>query len=87
MNVLSDEANHVAQCAGEDTAMCSISLHGNDATVSLNISISLNGSTALSPKMQVSTHHLRKNCIMIYNFIDFCLSVRPSVRSVVLSFG
>uniref|UniRef100_A0A8C1W4X7 Leptin receptor n=1 Tax=Cyprinus carpio TaxID=7962 RepID=A0A8C1W4X7_CYPCA len=60
MNVLSDEANHVAQCAGEDTAMCSISLHGNDATVSLNISISLNGSTALSPKMQVSTHHLRR---------------------------
>uniref|UniRef100_A0A9J7WZ67 Leptin receptor n=2 Tax=Cyprinus carpio TaxID=7962 RepID=A0A9J7WZ67_CYPCA len=60
MNVLSDEANHAAQCAGEDTAMCSISLHGNDATVSLNISISLNGSTALSPKMQVSTHHLRR---------------------------
>uniref|UniRef100_A0A673JC57 Leptin receptor-like n=1 Tax=Sinocyclocheilus rhinocerous TaxID=307959 RepID=A0A673JC57_9TELE len=67
MNVLSDEANHAAQCTGEDTAMCSISLHGNDATVSLNISISLNGSTALSPKMQVSTHHLRKNCIMIYS--------------------
>ncbi|XP_043098358.1 leptin receptor isoform X2 [Puntigrus tetrazona] len=60
MNVLSDEANHAAQCAGEDTTMCSISLHGDDATVSLNISISLNGSTALSPKMQVSTHHLRR---------------------------
>ncbi|XP_058635214.1 leptin receptor isoform X3 [Onychostoma macrolepis] len=60
MNILSDEANHATQCAGEDTAMCSISLHVNDATVSLNISISLNGSIALSPKMQVSTHHLRR---------------------------
>uniref|UniRef100_A0A8C1K9I2 Leptin receptor n=1 Tax=Cyprinus carpio TaxID=7962 RepID=A0A8C1K9I2_CYPCA len=84
MNVLSDETNHAAQCAGEEIAMCSISLHGNDANVSLTISISLNETTAVSPKMQVSTHHLRKNCIMIYNFIDFCLSVRPSVRSVVL---
>uniref|UniRef100_A0A9J8CF09 Leptin receptor n=1 Tax=Cyprinus carpio carpio TaxID=630221 RepID=A0A9J8CF09_CYPCA len=61
MNVLSDETNHAAQCAGEEIAMCSISLHGNDANVSLTISISLNETTAVSPKMQVSTHHLRKN--------------------------
>ncbi|XP_073707958.1 leptin receptor [Garra rufa] len=58
MNLLSED--HAARCAGEDTAMCSISLHGNDTTVSLNISISLNETTALSPKMQVSTHHLRR---------------------------
>ncbi|XP_052455578.1 leptin receptor [Carassius gibelio] len=64
MNVRSDEimstGSHAAQCAGEETVMCSVSLHGNDATVLLTISITLNETTALSPKMQVSTHHLRR---------------------------
>ncbi|XP_056114810.1 leptin receptor isoform X2 [Rhinichthys klamathensis goyatoka] len=59
MDILSDK-NHPAQCAGEDTATCSVSLHGNDATVSLTLSISVNGTTALSPKMQISTYHLRR---------------------------
>uniref|UniRef100_A0A673KXD8 Leptin receptor-like n=1 Tax=Sinocyclocheilus rhinocerous TaxID=307959 RepID=A0A673KXD8_9TELE len=78
MNALSDETNHAAQCAGEETAMCSISLHGNDATVSLTISIFLNETTALSPKMQVSTHHLRK--------ISFNHSIYHSTLSIVLLF-
>ncbi|XP_067229146.1 leptin receptor isoform X1 [Chanodichthys erythropterus] len=59
MDILSDK-NHTAQCAGEDTAMCSVSLHGNDATVLLTISISANGTTALLPKMQISSYHLRR---------------------------
>ncbi|XP_067315892.1 leptin receptor isoform X2 [Pseudorasbora parva] len=59
MDILSDK-KHTAQCAGEDTAMCSVFLHGNDATVSLTISISENGTTALSPEMQISTYHLRR---------------------------
>ncbi|XDV35775.1 hypothetical protein PO909_005658 [Leuciscus waleckii] len=59
MDILPDK-NHPAQCAGEDTATCSVSLHGNDATVSLTLSISVNGTTALSPKMQISTYNLRR---------------------------
>ncbi|XP_051563114.1 leptin receptor-like isoform X1 [Myxocyprinus asiaticus] len=55
-----NETNHAAKCAGEDTATCSISLHGNDETVSLFISISVNGTSALSPKMLINTYHLRK---------------------------
>ncbi|XP_056316006.1 leptin receptor [Danio aesculapii] len=60
LNVLSDETNSTTQCVGEDTTICSISLHGRDATVSLVISISENGSTALSPKMQVSIYQLQR---------------------------
>jgi len=67
MDILSDK-NHPAQCAGEDTATCSVSLHGNDATVSLTLSISVNGTTALSPKMQISTYHLSKNFILIASY-------------------
>nr|XP_055068564.1 leptin receptor isoform X2 [Misgurnus anguillicaudatus] len=59
MGVLSNATNHTTQCAGEDTATCSIPLHGNDATVSLSIGLSVNGTTALSPKLLFNTHHLR----------------------------
>lgn len=67
MDILSDK-NHTSQCVGEDTAMCSVSLNGNDATVLLTISISVNGTTSLSPKMQISSYHLSKNCILIYSY-------------------
>lgn len=60
MDVLSDETNSTAQCRREDTANCSVALHGRDATVSLVISISENGTTALSPKMRVSTYQLQR---------------------------
>ncbi|KAI7807653.1 leptin receptor [Triplophysa rosa] len=59
MGLLSNETNHTTQCAGEDTATCSISLHGNDAIVSLSISLYVNGTTAMSPKMQINTYDLR----------------------------
>ncbi|XP_051568745.1 leptin receptor-like isoform X1 [Myxocyprinus asiaticus] len=60
MGILSNETKHTAQCAGEETATCSTSLHGNEETVSLFISISVNGTSVLSPKMLINTFNLRK---------------------------
>ncbi|TRY92524.1 hypothetical protein DNTS_008246 [Danionella cerebrum] len=60
MYLLSEETDVSVKCTGADNVTCSIPLAGGDAMVSLNISLSINGTTAHSPKMQVSTHNLRQ---------------------------